>query len=289
MKSLVTAMALVAAAGAAHAQSVEFRIVERRGQTTYTPAGPVSPTNDNQFDYAIQARVVGGAAGLALGNFSFNIGTTNGEAETYGDLDYEAISNADGTYNTGATQYNANGTVGRGGLAAIYSYLAGINPNFNGVINTTNGTFTNNPAEQDMGLVTGSPTGGALLLLADTLGRGRPDTSTSSAATTATLDPTLANTYLGANGNFVDIYHFQYIVSNVSIDRTVNFALNSVTAQVFSSLQKSNGVWGPAAATNATATIVGGPAGVHIIVPAPASAALLGLGGLVAARRRRTA
>ena len=64
--------------------------------------------------------------------------------------------------------------------------------------------------------------------------------------------------------------------------------LANATAQIGTGLQLSNGVWGPVQA-NAQ---VSGNAGVTVHVdgiPAPASAALLGLGGLVAARRRRTA
>ncbi len=293
-KSLVTAIALVAAAGAVHAQSVEFRIVERRGQTSWTPATTLAPLNDGVLDLAVQARVVGGTAGRGIGNFNFNVTTTSGEAESRGSLARARISNTGtGTYNTSATQYDLSSTLGQGGLAATYIYLAGINGAFNGVINSSSGTYTNNAAEQDIGLITGAPIGGSLLTtfgsagVVDANGDPVPDTYPGT-GTTATLDNALANTYLGANGNFVDLYHFRYTITNSTIDRTIVFAITGAAAQTFGSLASSSGVWGPAGITDATVS-VGSPLSFRVIVPAPASAALLGLGGLMAARRRRTA
>lgn len=294
-KSLVAAIALVAAAGAVHAQTVEFRIVERRGQTQWNTTQPTSvPANDNLLDFAVQARVVGGAQNLGIGNFNFNVVTTSGEAESRGTLARAKISNAGtGAYDTNpATMFNTNSTLGQGGLAATYIYLAGINGAFNGVINSNSGTYVNNPAEQDIGLVTGAPIGGSLLTtfgaggLTDANGDPVPDTWTD--GTTAPLDSALANTFLGANGNFIDLYHFRYTITNNTLDRVIHFAITGAAAQTFSSLASSSGVWGPAGITDATVN-VGQGLDFHVIVPAPASAALLGLGGLMAARRRRTA
>ncbi len=278
---LVTAMALVATAGAANAQvpAVEFRFVERQGQTQVSVPFGATPTTDGVLNFAIQARVTGGTATDFLGNFSFDI-IANGEADANGTLTKLLTSDAAGTYNANSNQSN-NATVGRGGLAVIYTYLAGINPNFNGLINTTGGTFTNTAGSQEIGLVTGSPTGNALLLLTDTMGTGNPDTYSGSGVT-APIDPTVASTYLGAAGNFVDVYRFKYTLSSTA-SRVINFSLANLTAQVGSSLQLSNGVWGPAQANAAASST-----GISIpVAPAPASAALLGLGGLVAARRRR--
>ena len=293
-KSLVAAIALVAAAGAVHAQSVEFRLIERRGQSTWTPGGVQSlPLNDNLIDVAVQARVVGGAANRGIGNFNFNIVTDNGEAESRGTLARVKISNAGtGTYDTSATQYNTNAILGQGGLPATYTYLAGINGAFNGVLNGSSGTYTNNPGEQDIGLVTGAPIGGSLLTTFGAAGGtdagGNPVPDSWVAGTTATLDPALANVYLGANSNFIDLYRFRYTIINGTIDRTIHFILTGATAQTFGSLASSNNVWGPAGITDATVS-VGTGLNIHVIIPAPASAALLGLGGLMATRRRRTA
>jgi hypothetical protein len=286
MKSLVTAMALVAAAGAANAQvpAVQFQIVERQGQSSI-PNPPTGTTvADNVLNFAIQARVTGGTATDFLGNFSFDI-VASGESDSNGTLTKLLTSNLDGSYAANTTQTNSS-AVGRGGLPAIYTYLAGINPNFNGLINTSGGTFTNTAGSQEIGLVTGSPTGNALLLLTDTAGSGAPDTYPGS-GNTAPIDPTIASTYMGAGGNFVDVYRFKYTVSDVTTARNITFTLANLTAQIGNSLLLSNGVWGPVQA-NAGATSTGVTVNV-VGVPAPASAALLGLGGLVAARRRRTA
>jgi hypothetical protein len=119
-------------------------------------------------------------------------------------------------------------------------------------------------------------------------GNGDPVPDSWTAGTTAPLDSALANTYLGANNNFVDLYHFRYTITNSTLDRIIHFAITGAAAQTFDSLASSSGVWGPAGITDATVN-VGQGLDFHVIVPAPASAALLGLGGLMAARRRRTA
>jgi len=103
----------------------------------------------------------------------------------------------------------------------------------------------------------------------------------------APLDPTLAQTYLGADNNFIDVYRFRYSMSSTAA-RVVTFSLDSVQAQTFGSLVRANGVWGPANPQNAMAILATGVS-VPVITPAPGAAALLGLGGLVVARRRRTA
>jgi MYXO-CTERM domain-containing protein len=284
MTRIVTmACVLAGVAGSAMATQVEFRLVERRGQTAWNSGQPTSvPLNDNILNLAVQARVVNGGQDEALGNFGFDI-TTN-EAQTDGTLNYARISNLDGTYNTGATQYASTlgSVVGQSGLATGYAYLAGINPNFNGLINASGGSFTDNPAIHEIGLVTGSPTGNSLLLITDTMGAGAPDTYPGTGST-APLDHALADQYFAADGNWIDVYHFNYTILSNAI-RQIHFNLNNAQAQTFNGLALANGVWGPNSPTNATTT----SAGVDIsVTPAPGAAALLGLGGLVAARRRR--
>lgn len=188
MKSLVTAMALVAAAGAASARSVEFRIIERQGQTSIPAVVGATPTTDAVLNYAVQARVVGGSASQFLGNFSFDI-RANGEADANGTLTKMLISNA-GTYAANTASRTTPPLVA---VVSIYSYLAGISPNFNGLINTTGGTFTNTAGAQEIGLVTGSPTGSAFLALADQDFDGNPDTFPGS-GTASSTDATLAAT-----------------------------------------------------------------------------------------------
>lgn len=280
-KSLVSAMVLAALAGAANAQSIDFRVVERTSQAVVTQGGDVV------LDLAIQARVNGGGA---LGGFGFNAVIT-GEPDTNGTLALGRISNADGTYNNTIA---ASSAVGLGGLARQYTYLAGINAAFNGQINLSNGTFTNSAGNQEIGLITGSSLSSALLGTpgVDPNGESNPATwsgygsgNAPAAGDTAALDATVGSTYF-SQGAYNDIYRFRYVVSNFA-NRTLTFTLQGVTAQTFSQFVFSNGSWGLNTSTFAGAINVT-PLTVNV-TPAPASAALLGLGGLVAARRRRTA
>lgn len=272
----VSAVALMALAGAANAQ-VEFRIVEMSGQTQASSADAV-------LDFAVQARVTGGAG---LGTYNFNILT--GDAESSGTLLRLRVQNADRTYYTGApTPSGASGT--KTGLPFQYNYLAGINSSFNGLINGTSGSFTNNPLENEIGLIAGSATGSSALGTPgmDPGGEGNPATWSGYGAfnvppnnSIAPLDPAIGATYFG-QGQFVDVYRFRYTVSDFTA-RTLNFTLNELGAQVFSQWLYSNGEWG-------AATLPASPSstGLQIqVVPTPASAALMGLGGLVVARRRR--
>jgi hypothetical protein len=276
--------AIAAAAGTIHAQSVEFRIVERQGQTIIPVPAGATPTTDAVLNYAVQARVLGGTADQFLGTFSFDI-VAPGEADSSGTLTRLLTSNADGTYAANTAQANSS-TIGRGGLAAIYTYLAGIGPTFNGIINASGGTFTNTPGNQEIGLVTGAPIGNSLLLLADGNGDGNPDTYPGT-GTTAPIDPTIASTYLGAGGSFVDVYRFKYTVSNLVDPRLITFTLANLTAQIGSDgLAFSNGAWGPASQHNAATTLTNST--VIVLFPAPGAGAAFMLGcGWAGARRRR--
>ncbi len=271
---------ILATAGTAYGQTVEFRIVERQGQTSIPIPFGATATTDGVLNFAIQARVTGGTASQFLGNFSFDI-VAAGEADSNGTLTKLLTSNVDGSYAANTAQ-SSNGTVGRGGLSAIYAYLAGIGQSFNGLINTSGGTFTNTLGNQEIGLIAGSPTGNSLLLLTDTGGSGNPDTYPGS-GTAAPIDPTIASTYLGAGGNFVDVYRFKYTLTLAST-RVITFNLVNPTAQIASSLLLANGVWGPANPLNVPVTT----SGVIFGMPAPGSAFLLSLAGLTATWRRRT-
>ncbi len=289
-RTVLMACIIAGVAGAAQAATVEFRIVERRSQVAYNPFIASSvPLNDSLLNFAVQGRVVGGGPTEGIGNFGFNI--LSNEAETSGALARARISVA-GTanYDTSSLQYGANSTLGVGGLAATYTYLAGINGAFNGVINTNSGSFTQNAAIHDIGLITGSPTGGAGLLSYGSLGNvddlGNPVPNLWVAGNVSAMDIGDATNFLGANANFVDLYHFNYTISNTAT-RVVTFTLGGINAQTFTSLSRSDGVWGPASPLDAT-LIVSSGASVSV-TPAPGAVALLGIGGLVAARRRRTA
>jgi hypothetical protein len=252
MSKLLTAvvvLALYCVCGVATAQTVEFRIVEREGQST------ISSSADAELNMAVQARIVGGAPGTALGNFSFDI-VMPGEPDSFGTLAKGLISNLDGTY---AAAIAANASVGRGGLARQYTYFAALNAGFNGLINVSGGTFTNTPV-QEIGLVTGVSAGTALLGTPgiDADSDGNPDTWPGSGST-APLDPAAGATYFGVGGAWIDIYHFRYTATNLT-SRTLQFELRGTTSQTFLGLLMSNGVWGAQLAVNtpntATSTIV---------------------------------
>ena len=253
-KLLTTAVALAAycGCGVTAAQTVEFRIVEREGQTA------ISSSADAVLNMAVQARIVGGvggAHGTALGNFSFDI-VMPGEPDSFGTLAKCLITNLDGTY---ATTISVIGSVGRGGLARQYTYLAGVNGGFNGLINVSGGTFTNTPV-QEIGLVTGSSAGTALLSTPgiDADADGNPDTWPGT-GTTATLDPAIGATYFGVGGGWIDVYRFRYTATNLT-SRTLRFELRGTTTQTFTGLLLSNGIWGAQLAVNtpntATPTMV---------------------------------
>ncbi len=285
-RTVLMACIIAGVAGAAQAATVEFRIVERRSQVAWNPFIAQSiPLNDAVLNFAVQARVVG-VTGEALGNFGFNI--LSNEAESAGTLARAKISIA-GTGSYDNVSFANNATLGAGGLASPYTYLASINGAFNGVINGNSGSWTQTPFG-DIGLVTGSPTGGAGLLATgpaggvDGGGFSVPDSWVS--GTTALLDPAIGTASFGANGNFIDVYRFNYTMLSTA-SRVVTFSLGGINAQTFTSLSASDHVWGPASPLDATA-IINTPASVSV-VPAPGAMALLGLGGLIAARRRRMA
>jgi len=276
-------MALAALAGAANAQSVQFEFYERTNQSVASAVDPV-------LEIGVRARAIG----TNLGGFNFNIITDDAESNgtmLRGKISTGAIPNTYSTAQWATT--NTGNTVSVHGVAGSYSYLAGINPNFNGLINVSGGTFTNNPAVNEIGLVAGAATGGALTStpFIDEDGDGIPDLAPSngnpSGSTNnevAPLDPRASSPYFAA-GQFIDLYRFRYTVSNFAI-RDVHFSLGDLGAQFFSQLLYNNGAWGAQNTTADGSSISATGFTVHIL-PTPASVALMGLGGLMVARRRR--
>jgi hypothetical protein len=281
VQATIAIATLSALAGRGAAQTVEFRIVQESAtaNNVVTAIPPAYGTELNSANatgnFAVQARVTAGPDGSALGGFSFDI-VMPGEADTNGTLAKLRIMSTagDGTYYAGAATANAG--VGTGGIARQYSYLAGINSQFNGLINTSGGTFTNQPGQQEIGLITGSATGSALL--------GTPNISLPG-PNPVPVDPILGPQYF-AQGQFIDLYRFRYTMANFS-GRLLNFTLANVTAQVFNQFFFNNGSWAPQDTTVAPGNITTTGLAIPIGVPAPTSSALLGLGSLVAFRRRR--
>jgi hypothetical protein len=226
----------------ATAQTVEFRFVERTGQTNATPG-------DALLEMAVQARVTGGAD---LGGFNFNI-VIAGEPDSSGTLQKAVISNGDHTYFTVPTDgasWTANASVGRGGIASSFTYLAGLSASFNGLINVSGGVFTNTPS-QEIGLISGVASGNGLTSTPgiDADGDGIPDLAPSNGGVSQTGEtcplPASAEGPYFANGQFIDIYRFRYTVTEFT-PRLLNFTLTSVGAQTFTHLIFSTGIWGTA-------------------------------------------
>ena len=251
-RSPAALLTLAALGSSALAQTVEFRIVERTGQTQVLPGG------DTVLDFAVQARVTGGPPGSALGGFYFDV-VLAGEPDTSGTLTRGLISNPDHTY---ASAFAANNAVGSGGLAAQYTYLANIVPVFNGLINLGAGTFTDTSGNQEIGLITGSSLGAPLLGTPglDPLGEGNPATwsgygsgATPTPGDTAPLDPAVGAAYFGL-GQFIDVYRFRYTVTDPT-GRQLHATLERVGAQTFAGLLAGNNSWSTQTDTLATSQI----------------------------------
>lgn len=188
------------------APPVEFRIIERTGQTQATP-------DDGVLNFAVQARVNGGGPVRGLGAFSLNIIIT-GESQTFGALSRDRISNVDGTYFAGIAG-PASGV--SAGLARQYGYYAGINGAYNGLINSSGATWTQT-SSQDIGLITGAPLGSYLIGTpgVDVNEDGDPDTAVfGSGQPSATLPASIMREYFAAD-TWVDIYRFRYTLSSFS-------------------------------------------------------------------------
>jgi hypothetical protein len=289
----ISVAVLAALAGCASAQSVEFRIVEESATTNSTvtalppqctPLTAANPTGN----YAVQARVTGGAA---LAGFSFNI-VIPGELDSYGTPARLRIQDSTGAYWNGAATTAVS--PGYAGIAHQYGSLAAISSDFNGVINTSSGTFTNNPNRQEIGIISGHSAGATMLATPgmDPGGEGNPVTWSGYGQTpigvpvqntTVPIPASLAGPYF-AQGQFVDIYRFRYTTSFFGA-RLVNYTLENATAETFSQFIYSAGVWGVQATSLPSTSITVTPIGWG--TPAPSTcAAFLGVGALAMRRRR---
>jgi len=267
-KIALSVLAVAAFAGAANAQTLEWRIVERFSDTVVGAAGDTNvPTatsgtagsaTDATLWFIVQARVTGLQPGTAingLGGFAGTVNITSGG---------------------GGGSFKAAGTAGTGG-----------NPTNNSPSNFYPASGLPNP-----GFGTGPALYSPFRLVSD-LGAGGNGTRASVGANAltdivgATGGNALANLTDGAMENnvwgvdqWVNAYTFQYDVSDFTA-RTLVVQTNFVGSTYFNAVD-GGGV------PNAL-LFQGESQGSYTvsIVPAPGAAALLGLGGLLAARRRR--
>jgi hypothetical protein len=185
-------------------------------------------------------------------------------------------------------------------MAASYTGLAGFSGDaLNGSVNTSSGSFTNTPGNQEIGIVTGRLMSSPMLHTPglDPNNEGNPSSYANYGTgipptnqTTAPLPSGLGNYF--ASDQFVDVYHFRYVVSNLSTVRTLTFSLRNLLAENFTRFVYSNTLWGAQDSTVPPGSISGqslstSVTGFSALIPAPGSAALVGLGGLMAIRRRR--
>jgi hypothetical protein len=268
-KIVLSALALAAAAGVANAQTLEYRIVERFNDTVVdqadaaptASAGTVGTAADKTLWFVVQARVTGLAGGAGdftvhgLGGFAGAVNITTGG---------------------GGGSFKATGTAGTGG-----------NPTNNSPSNFYPASGAPNP-----GFGTGAALYSPFRLVSD-LGAGGNGTRASVAANAltdivgATGGAALANLTDGIFDNsnwgvntWVNVYTFQYDVTAFNA-RTVTFQTSFVGSTFFNAVDGSG-------VPNAI-PFQGESQGSYTvtITPAPGAAALLGLGGLLAARRRR--
>lgn len=269
-KIVLSALALTALAGVANAQSViDFKIIERNNNAaSFTPGAPTASASmagnatDGTLWLVVFARITGSPQGNGIAGFAGSINITSG---------------------SGGGAFKGTGTPSRNGSPT----------NFN-----PNGSFalrdgSNSNLAVDSSTYVGASSGNAIYSpyrVVASLGPGANGDISATGLTNISggLDGNTVADFTAGNivsaafgsGNYVPVYAFQYdITSNTA--RTLTFRTN-FSASFFTGADANNV---PTGVTNPS-SVVQGTYSVDI-VPAPASAALLGLGGLVAARRRR--
>ncbi len=273
-KIVLSALALAAAAGAANAQAIQYQIVERFNDTVVdvADAAPTGApgTAGNAADKTLWFVVLARATGLnaptpetltGIGGFAGAINMTSNVAGGQNGGSYKAAgiggTGGNPTNNSPANFYPAGtSNPGLGSGAALYypfRVVADLGTGGNGTRLTAN-----SPNLVDIAGAAGGAAGSAVTQITDGL---------------------VPNTAWGVN-TWVPVYTFQYDVTDFTA-RTITFSTNFVGSTYFTSADSSGVpnaiVFGQESQGSYTVQIT----------PAPGAAALLGLGGLVAARRRR--
>jgi hypothetical protein len=273
-KIVLSALAVAAAAGVANAQTIELRWTERHGQTMIGPgatpvagdtASGVGTVSDATLFLTLEARVVGG--------------TTSGISTFGGDVTstdpYNPVRNTGGNANgffSGAADASAPGfNVANARATSTFS------PNFVGPwvngdgdpLASGRGIF--NPYRQVANL--GNAAQGIVDSVGETVNAAR---SVFGNMAQADFDANAGNNF--GNQGFITLAVFRYDVTDLTA-RNLVFTWNGfVTA--------FNG-YDAGGLPIEVASPEGSVSYTVSIVPAPGAAALLGLGGLIAARRRR--
>lgn len=280
-KFALSALALVAFAGAANAQTIEFRWQERHGQNSIGPgavpvagdtASGVGNGTDATLILYLEARVTGGNA-LGLSTFGGSVNTndpfnplrnTNGSQQGFlsGAADASApgtnVNNARSTstwvpaFNQTWQDADENPLPPGRGIFNPFRQVANLGNAANGILDDADGTT---PGLQ-------SPANNAVINLFGNMAE-------------ADYNANSTNNF-GADG-FIPLFVVRYDVTDLTA-RQLTFTFDGfVTA--FSGFAGGLAV--------EAATVEGQTSYTVNIVPAPGAAALLGLGGLVALRRRR--
>lgn len=290
MKKIVfSALALTVLAGTAMAQNtIEYRWVERHGQNTIGPgATPVASSAANQVGngtdatiiLTLEARVVGQGNALGLSTFGGSVTSTdpfNPTRNTAGNAQgflsmastqggapaglHVNAAHANNNYSPSYVPYmdtDGNTLVAGRGIFNPFRQIANLGDNANGVANDNDGATAGlqNPANNVLQRLFGNM----------------------SAADYAAVDDNGGPARIGL-GEFIPLFVVRYDVTDLTARNLDITFTGFITAfQGYASGQPVEAI--SDTAVSATYRIT--------IVPAPGAAALLGLGGLVAARRRR--
>lgn len=290
-KIVLSALAVAALAGTAMAQprTVDLEIVSLGTAGGTAGAFQVAPDNRSISITGATSAItvylaVRGRVTSTTNQFLSDWGGTiraDGELDSYGTLGLLRISNpstdVDGnpvpvTKHTGALA----ATGGVRGLADTYRAL-----NINGTINPAGADGTPN---QEIFNIGARLQGENLIRTAGaSTYTGDPDYTFSDPINPPPQSVAELN---WGRGVFSELFRFSYTITDTSTLRNTQFSLIPADVGTASEFTLTSGLWGVISQLTQPTSNVGFSINV---VPAPGAAALLGLGGLVAARRRRTA
>lgn len=280
-KIVLSALAVAAAAGMANAQNIEFRWTERHGQTTINPgAVPAASNNFNGVGAATDATIwlvlearLNSAGNPALRGIGGGAGS---------------ITTGDSLLGGGAFRNNGGAPPRIASSASATSVPTWLSTREHGqdddgnyvIVTPAAGNAIFQPWRFIADLAPGNVTGNINANIGI-----NGITWAAAGAQLFGLDAQGPNPAVNTEAQFgkdawAPIYTFQYNVTNLA-ERVIDFGGTFAAFTAFSSYD-TNGVPNSVQVTNAAV-----PTYRVTVTPAPGAAALLGLGGLLAARRRR--